>query len=57
MRYVIIREMRPHLTGYNVPKDKLKKFLKEFRDFTSEVEITVMEGDKVISKIKKKPSI
>lgn len=53
--YVIIREMRPYLAGYYVDKSQLKNFLKNFKDFTSEIEIIVMEGNKEIMRKKIKP--
>ena len=43
--------MRPHLDGYTVDKDKLKKFLKEIKE--KGIEIFIYEDGKLIKKIKK----
>ena len=53
---IIIREMRPHLLGFDIPKDQVKKFIKNYKNFVNPIEILVCEDDyKVIKKVLKSP--
>jgi len=47
--YVVIREMRPHLDGFDVPKNKLKDFIKKNKG--KGIEIFVYENGKLVKKI------
>ena len=50
--YVVIREMRPHLTGYDVPECKIKEFIKKYKE--KGTEITIFKDGKIVKKISRK---